>query len=219
MRHDGEEIVNVIENQQNPTKEGAKPTRLSKKWIVVIVLVSFASIAIFSYLYIDKYRPKSIAEEYLKAVQLHDIKKLVSISSTPSVSDTLLINLINWKFIDAKKISKTKERLDLSEESFKDEVKDFLRLNKKDSVEDLPDFLKDFKNRLKNYDAWRTDEIKTHKAFEENGNYYYYTDIPQIEYLLDITATNRLGMELRKKYILLVAKESDGWKVKEFRER
>ncbi len=219
---DKEQITNAVENQENQTTKKVQPFRLSKKWIIVVIaiLVSFTSIAIFLYLYIYDYKPRSIAEKYLKVVQLHDFEKIMDISlrkaRSDALSDGILINLIDWKFIDSQKITNRKEKLGLSEEAFERDVKSVLDLYKADSVKNLPDHRKD---QFKDYEAWKSYYIRIVEAFKENGNYYFYYDIPQIEYLLDITATNKLGMELKKKYILRVEKQDDGWKVVKFDER
>lgn len=128
--------------------------------------------------------------------------------------------MIDWKFIDKKKISKEKKELDLSEEVFNKWIKSMLELEKKDSVDDLL-LLKLIKTEFKgsNYEAWRSNEIKYNKAFEEDGKYYYYQKINRVEYLVDITCTNKLGMTLKNKYIIVVEKESDKWKIKDFYER
>jgi hypothetical protein len=124
-----------------------------KKLILVLVAIVTISVLIYSYAYI--YKPKNVAEQYLEATQLHDFETLGKLSSYLHLLDLekkgVLINLINWQFVDKKNTSIGGFRL--------------------------------------------------------------------IEYLLDITATNKLGTRIEKKYVLEVERYKGEWKVSEFKER
>lgn len=199
--------------------------RLSvKKAVLILSALLLFSLLIYLYYYISK--PKQIAEEFLKTTRLHNYEKLFSLSSIDLLksyrTEGILINLIDWKFIDKKRITKEKRELDLSEKAFDDWIKWELEHQKAASVDDLVllKLMKLLSKEADNYKAWRSDNIRTKKAFQEGEKYYYYEDVNRVEYLLDIKCTNKLGMELKNKYILVVEKDYDGkWKVARFHER
>lgn len=202
-------------------KQNANNKNNRKKLIaVLVILVTSFIIAIPSYYYLNIYQPRKIAEDYLKAVQLHDYEKLIKIEGAgkSSLRDGVLINLINWNFIDKKTSTKNKINLNLTGERYDRDLKIYFDLYKVTSVDDFPH--EHLKQEYRDYNTWRSYNISVFEAFEENGDYYYYSDRRRVEYLLDLTATNKLGMELKKKYMLTVEKNHRSeWKVIAFDER
>ena len=185
--------------------------------ILVVILFSAASI----YLFRNINLPKKIATEYLKAIQMHNDKKLTKLSSPENLRELYkkgeLINLMDWKFINKKKIKKEKLRLDLSERAFKEWLK---RIRGAETGHTIIEIYKSKYETDNYYEAWRLGQIEDKKAFKEEGNFYYYKPINRVEYLLDITCTNKLGMRLKHKYILVLEKDYLGkWKVIKFNER
>ena len=214
-----EEEAYIVMQQEIRGKEPREKKRWTKGRKVATLLVSFIVIAgflIYLYYYYNySYQPHKIAEEYLKAVQLHDyatIKKISSISE-----DSILINLIDWQFVHKNNIPSEKTKIDLSEDAWRKEVELALTAFQVSSVSFLP-FPDLILNGYKDYNVWFDNRLKLYKAFNEGENYFYIKS-PIVEYLLDITATNKLGTELRKKYILLLNKGDAGWIVIEFKER
>lgn len=187
----------------------------SKKGIIILILMVISLLVPFWYS--KHYQPRKVAEEYLKAIQRQDIDKMHKIGFLAAVkSKGILINLLNWNFIDEKRTDHRKEMLDLSKEEYERSLKQELEIHKVDSVDKLPhEYLKE---EYKSYETWRSSQIKTFNAFEENNVFYYYDNTPQVEFLLDIAFTNKLGMELKKKYILIV-KKYERWEVIEFTDR
>lgn len=198
------------------------------KWVAIISILSIIILGSLSYFYnyySYSYQPRKIAEEYLKAIQLHDLEKIGKLCLS---KDSILINLLDWKFVHKKSIPK-KAKLDLSEEAWKKEIElqkemelavtAFQRVSGYSLP--LPDLTK---AEYKDYGVWLDNKLRIYKPFKEDGNYYYIMK-PKIEYLLDITATNKLGTELKKKYILVLYRQGgkwnfDGdWKVLKFEER
>lgn len=218
-----QEPIAITEQPRNQADKGEevksppKPLQKKKPWYIVFgsLVAVFIIIAATYNFYKYNYKPKKVAEAYLKAVQLHDyetIKREYMVGSSD-----VLINLISWSFIDTKKIFNIKKPLDLSEEEYYRDLKYYLALYNVNSSEDLP--YESFKQDYKSYDTWRSGRIKTFDPFKEDGNYYYIAS-PKVEYLLDITATNKLGAELKKKYILGVTMWSGNeWSVSKFEER
>lgn len=206
-----------IETNTEKTQETKEPFAVKKRFSFKKAVTATIFIITSIYLYTSYYQPKKVAEDYLKAIRLYDYKKIFELSSTELLTayDTkgILINLIDWKFIDKEKISTEKVYLDLSEKAFEEDIKTWLEIYKVDSVNNLPDFDRD---RLKSYDVWRAHEIEDYKPLEEGGKYYYYKDVDRVECLVDITNTNKLGMVLKHKYILAVEKEHGKWRVSRF---
>jgi hypothetical protein len=181
-------------------------------------------------------KPKRIAEEYLKAIQIQDYPKILALSEMQLVGSYvdkgILINLVDWKFIHQKKISSELKELDLSREAFDNLCKTIIFADKVKSINDSKIFKQVLEmgrmvgelypeiNTDDDYGAWRAFTIHAKEAFRKDDGYYYYDKTQKVEYLLDITCTNKLGMQLKKKYMLVVQKDDKGeWKVIEFAER
>jgi len=192
-----------------------RPQRKKKFWYIALSSLAVVIIIFAAYnFYENHYTPKKIAEGYLKAIQLHDYENMSKLSS--GVRSNVLINLISWNFVDSKKISSIKKPLDISESQYNELLKLALEAYNVTSADALP--LESLREYLKSYNSWRTQQLETFKPIEEGGSYYYYSR-PALEYLLDITASNKLGIELKKKYILRVEKNFTGWKITKFDER
>lgn len=211
------EEPNSQAEKEEEAKSPSKPLPKKKSWYIIfgslaaVVIIEAIVVASFNF-YEYHYKPKKVAEAYLKAIQLHDYEGLVKLSSGAGYD--VLINLIGWSFVDEKKIAHMKNLLDVSEETYNKNLALYLDIYKVTSA-DAHDSLKE---EYKSYDSWRSRQLQIFKPIEEAGSYYYFSDEPALEYLLDITVTNKLGMELKKKYILLVEKLTD-WKVTKFEER
>lgn len=220
-------IDTTKEVKQSDTMNNKSPhagEKSSKKRVFVFLAVGLILLVpaiILSWYYISSYQPKRVADEYLKAIQLHDISKIEKLSGISK--DSILINLLDWKFIDKKRIPSRKVNLDLSEEAWRKEVQLALTAFQESSVDflPLPDLIK---AESKDYGVWFDNRLRIYKPFKEDGN-YYYIESPKVEYQLDITATNKLGAELKKKYILVVDRWGGKWhfggewKVIKFEER
>jgi len=223
-KQDPSAITEQVDSQAEKGEEDkspSKPPSIKKSWYTTVGSFTAAILIIVATynFYEHHYKPKKVAEAYLKAVQLHDYKRLFELSSGAAfkgVLDGVLINLIGWNFVDEKKISNMKKPLDVSEETYNKNLALYLEISKVTSADALPyDWLKE---EYKSYDLWRSKQLQRFEPIEEAGRYYYFSDEPAFEYLLDITATNKLGTELKKKYILLVEKTTD-WEVTKFEER
>jgi hypothetical protein len=206
------EVDNTSFQNSNKTKKG----RSKLKWISIILILSIITLSSLSYLnyqYSYSYLPHKVAEEYLNAIQMQDLtttEKMWGLSG-----DSILDNLIDWEFADKRSIPSEKIEINLSEEAWKEEVEFALIAFRASSVDSLP-LPEIIINGYRNYGVWFGNQSKSYKVFQEDGNYYYYT-VPKVEYLLDIAGSNKIGMELRKNFILTVDKWNKGWEVTEFK--
>jgi hypothetical protein len=202
---EGEKTADNRPENSRPAKKGSKKGLLIFLAVILFILVALVP----SYWYFNSYyQPKQVAEEYLKATQLHDFTKIKKLSALSE--DSILINLIDWKFINRTSIPAEKKRLDLSNEAWQKDVALALTAFQETSVDSLPlpDLLK---AEYKDYDVWFEHRLKTYKPVKEEDGNYYYNETPKIEYLIDLTATNKLGTELKKKYILVVDRWGGTW--------
>lgn len=207
----------VSDNSISPK---AHYTTKNQMILYLVATIIFVAIAMGAYYYWSTvYQPKSVVAKYLKSVQLHDYDTLkgLEFGAKNFVIDGVLINLIDWKIVGSKSFSTTKVMVDVSEGYFNSQLKTFLDVYHVNSTSEFP--YEKMKKEFSSYDAWRSS--KTAGLQEENGTYYFISDKPEVEYLIDITAANALGIELKKKYLLRVRYEgySNGWKVIMFDER
>lgn len=213
----------IESSENNISIEEDKKTMRSKLGLVSIISIFSIIVICSSYYYVSyHYQPKHIAEDYLKAIQLHDIEKMQKLGIDSYLwKYDVLINLLDWKFINAKYKPQKKVLIDLSETAFKRERESQYLWHK-----DLSDqkYLEEWKQTYaeENYEKWKSEKIanyiKDDKAFEDNGNYYYIED-RWITYLVDITAANKIGSEIKKKYLLTVRRQDGQWKVSGFCDR
>ena len=135
---------------KNQKTISVSPEKQNTPHIELTVIVMVLIIGLVGYInYANYQKPKQIAEQYLKAIQLHDYEEMFKLSEGAARTGNVLINLIDWKFINTKKIDNVQE-----------------------------------------------------------------------EYVLNISASNKLGMELKMKFIMVVKKSVvDEWHVTRFEER
>lgn len=215
-----EKEIKNAENYVSVQDEKGGSRQFKRISIISILFISLISLFGYMYYYYSySYQPKKVVEDFLQATRLHDIEKICNLM-TVCIDERILINLIDWKIINEKREPAKKVKLDLSEEAYKRDIEDALRLFKYNSFEDL---IKSF-NSYKSYEDWYAYKTILIEPLKEAGNYYYIKPY-DIEYLIDITATDQLGIELKKKYVISLVRRGgkwdlDGkWKVTTFGER
>lgn len=183
-----------------------------------ILKISFLLTALFLFVGCN-YASDKVVNGYLQAIKDHNYDEL-KIYGDLSHDDSIFINLIDWKILRATNLPDRKESFNLSKLEYKQWLEVELDVHNVSSIEEIPD--DSIRAGFKNYESWRAYEIDNRKLFEENGKHYYIDDAPEKEYLLDIRITNKLGMELKFKYVVIVeyrfglirgGKYSKNWKV------